>query len=69
MNTNMMELNMNEMEQVIGGGAVHQAARKKIKKTIEGWITETAAPFCVASAKAAYNIGKKSIEWVKGLFD
>ena len=38
MNTNMKELNLNEMEKVIGCGAVHAAARRKLRKKIVKWI-------------------------------
>ena len=35
---NMKEINMNELEQVVGGGACHRAAKRKGLKKLVDWI-------------------------------
>ena len=69
MNTNIQELSMNEMEQVLGGGACSQSARRKLRNMVTGWLSDTVAPACEKTAKAACNVSKAAINWVRGLFD
>ena len=38
MNTEMKELNLNEMEQACGGGAVHACAKKKLFNKVSKWL-------------------------------
>ena len=40
MNTNIKELNLNEMELACGGGAVHACAKKKLFNKVFKWLED-----------------------------
>ena len=65
MNTNTMELNINEMENVNGGDSLFSPDKKKIEKSLGGKILDA----CVDTGKKAYVYGKLAIRWFSGLFD
>ena len=69
MNNNMMELNMNEMEQVIGGGAVHMVAKKKYQKMVKNFVLNTAVPAIADAAENVYNITRAGFAWIKSWFN
>ena len=65
MNTKMMELNMNEMEQANGCGPYTSMDRKKVQKTIGGKIIGA----CMDAGKKAYVVGGLAVSWIKSWFD
>ena len=72
MNTNTMELNMNEMEQINGGGRLggRSAGREtSFSKKVSDWVDSTVIPAAVTFGKAVGTVSKAAYNWFTGLFD
>ena len=72
MNTNMMELDMKEMEQVNGGGGIKYSNPKSnsgFSKETTNWFNGTVIPAVENFGKAVGTVGKAAYNWVTGLFD
>ena len=67
MNTNTMELNMNEMEQV-NGGLMPKTSRESQKK-VSVWFNNNIAPAVIAAGNATCTLGKFAVNLFTGLFD
>ena len=66
MDTNTMELNLQEMENVNGGTILSAVYDKKaLEKSLSSKIVEA----CIDTGKKAYVFGRIAISWVTGLFD
>ena len=52
----MNELNVQELEQVIGGGACVSTATKRFFKKAGEWVSETIGPACDKTVTAARNV-------------
>ena len=64
MNTNMKELNLNDLDLVTGGGSCLGTAAKRFVKMSGDWIADNVVPACKDSAKAARNITKAALRQV-----
>ena len=71
MNTNTMELNINEMTQYNGGDGFKYSNPKSgsgFSKNTTNWIDNTFIPATENVGKAVCTVGKAACNWVAGLF-
>ena len=68
MNTNTMELNLNELATVNGGTGGTKDPNPKVAKSVKNWICNTVAPATVNFGKAVGTLGKAACNWFTGLF-
>ena len=70
MNTNTMELNMNEMATVNGGDGVRIGnPNSTFSKNSTNWFNNTVVPAAENFGKAVCTVSKAAYNWVTGLFD
>ena len=67
MNTNTMELNLNEMENVNGGNRP-KSHNRKVQQIAKDWLTNTVAPNAKAIGSGACVLAKVAYNWFTGLF-